>query len=81
MKSVMTMAACAALLAFASPASAYSGQGQEPISIDTTKSIVPSATFQLARRGADDPAGDDRGGGRGKGGRGRGGHDDGPNHT
>ncbi|WP_373502376.1 hypothetical protein [Aestuariivirga sp.] len=38
-------------------------------------------TMELARRGADDPAGDDRGGRKGKGGKGRGGHDDGPNHT
>lgn len=51
----------------------------------------------IARRGADDPAGDDHGGrgkddkgkddkggnnkSKGKGGKGRGGHDDGPNHT
>lgn len=44
---------------------------------------VSVGAFQVARRGAGDPAGDDRGGAnrRGRGGSGRGGHDDGPNHA
>ena len=38
--------------------------------------------FEMARRGADDPAGDDRGGAtKTKGGKGRGGADDGANHA
>jgi len=73
--------------------SAYAAIEKQSLIIPALPSIVGEAAisfsqaprsdrFQLARRGADDPAGDDRGRHRGRnGGRGRGGHDDPPGHA
>lgn len=91
MTRILTFALGATLLAFASPAGAYTAADLMPASPVVTAGLIVLPTeaqvsavqsqkaFQVARRGADDPAGDDRR--PGKGGKGRGGHDDGPNHT
>ena len=83
MKHILTIAACSAFIAFASPASAQCRIGTDPAFCDGGRvGVAPATLWQLAKHGADDPPGDDRGGRRGgKGGKGRGGHDDGPNHT
>ena len=84
MKYLLSIAACLAIGAVTAPANAATTADQTPVSlIASPQSGSPSGEFQLARRGADDPAGDYRGGAarRGRGGPGRGGHDDGRNHA
>lgn len=84
MKRILSIATCAVLAGVSAPAIAIDADGLEaPVMVVAPLDASSVGAFQVARRGAGDPAGDDRGGAnrRGRGGSGRGGHDDGPNHA
>lgn len=81
MNQFLSIAACAMMIGMTLPATAATVSDQAPASLSVSpQNGSSSGAFQVARRGADDPAGHVRGGGKGKG-KGRGGHDDGPNHA
>lgn len=82
MKALFIIAAASALFTLAAPALASTASivtaPQLPYAMRLTDN---SHAIIVARRGADDPAGDDHGG-KVRGGKGgKGGLDDGPNHT
>jgi hypothetical protein len=82
MNRILTILTVPALIALALPASAGTGTTSVPSATHIHASGDGATVLKLARKGADDPAGDDRGGQRRDGGgKHRGGKDDGPNHT